>query len=342
MDDSSTDRGFDLLINKGKLEAHVVSVWPANAIQIEAKQALADNRWHHVAVTYDGSAKAAGVKLYADGRPIEVNVTVDTLTATSKTETPLLVGRRSKTVPFKGSIDDARVYASALAPKDINNIADIDPIRDILALPAGQRTAGKRAVLRDEYLKTADAEYQNLIKQLTPLREQQAKLNAAIPTVMAMQEISPPRKTFILKRGQYNAPSDEVTAGNNRRPPAHAQRRTRQSPGPGDVAHRSRSSANQPRSRQQILVPILRHRFSKNHGRLGRTRRTAQPSRIAGLASLHFIETSGTWKLLQRINRHQEERGTLSRFTPDLIERDPENRLLARGPRSRLKGRSNP
>ena len=51
-------------------------------------------------------------------------------------------------------------------------------------------------------------------KQLDVVRGRLAKLEAEVPTTMVMGEKSPPRKTFVLNRGQYDQPSEvEVGAG---------------------------------------------------------------------------------------------------------------------------------
>ena len=49
------------------------------ACALTPKNRCPPSAWHHVFVTYDGSSKAAGLKLYVDGEPIEVTVTNDTL-----------------------------------------------------------------------------------------------------------------------------------------------------------------------------------------------------------------------------------------------------------------------
>ena len=101
MDDANASRGHDLILANGKPEAHVVNVWPGNAIRVIAKKPLAAGKWHHVFVTYDGSSKVAGLKLYVDGAPIEVEATHDTLTATTKTAVPLHIGKRSDSISLK-------------------------------------------------------------------------------------------------------------------------------------------------------------------------------------------------------------------------------------------------
>ncbi|MEO6435935.1 MAG: DUF1549 domain-containing protein, partial [Tepidisphaeraceae bacterium] len=212
MDDAAANRGFDLLIHHGKLEAHVISTWPTNALKVEAKQPLAAERWHHVFVTYDGSGKAAGLKLYANGEPVEVVATNDTLTGDSKpANVPLLVGQRSTSAPFRGGVDDVRVYSRALSPVEVRTVSGIDPIGEIFAIEPEKRSVAQRDALSDYYLRTSDVEYQAVAAKIEEASKRQAKLNETVPTVMVMQEMSPPRPTFLLKRGAYNAPGEAVS-----------------------------------------------------------------------------------------------------------------------------------
>ena len=58
-------------------------------------QPLAENKWQHVAVVYDGSSKASGVKIYIDGKLVSNKVEQDSLRDTIATETPFKIGSRS-------------------------------------------------------------------------------------------------------------------------------------------------------------------------------------------------------------------------------------------------------
>ena len=62
-------RGYQILIEDGKLTAALVHFWPGNAIGIAARDPLPINQWVHVALTYDGSSRADGLTLYVDGQP---------------------------------------------------------------------------------------------------------------------------------------------------------------------------------------------------------------------------------------------------------------------------------
>ena len=59
----------------------LIHFWPGNAIRVQAKTLVPIADWTHVAVTYDGgSRKAAGLRLYLNGKPVELDVIRDRLT----------------------------------------------------------------------------------------------------------------------------------------------------------------------------------------------------------------------------------------------------------------------
>ena len=116
--------GAYLNIGGGRDNAH--SAWGTEG-------ALKLNRWHHLAMTYDG----ADLKLYLDGAPVGS-------AAVNKKRTPgrhpLAIGRRQDGyVYFKGAIDEARIYNRALSADEIKDhytrptaAADVQPRRGLV------------------------------------------------------------------------------------------------------------------------------------------------------------------------------------------------------------------
>src|SRR6185503_16037237 len=147
MEEGPGYRGFDLLISDGKVQVHLVNKFPDNAIKVVSKEALATNVWTHLFVTYDGSKKAAGVKLYVDGRRTELETPTDKLSASIATKAPLLIGTRTNAFPFHGLIDDVRFYERAL---QTNEVAELVAYPHLLVAksPADQRTKEQRDDLK--------------------------------------------------------------------------------------------------------------------------------------------------------------------------------------------------
>ena len=88
MDNTSGFRGWDLWLEGNRLGTHVINAWPDNALKAVARTPLKANEWYHVAVTYDGSRKAAGIKIFLNGAVQEMDVQADKLTETTRTGVP--------------------------------------------------------------------------------------------------------------------------------------------------------------------------------------------------------------------------------------------------------------
>ena len=336
MDDASASRGHDLILANGKPEAHVVHAWPGNALRVIAKNPLPAGQWSHVFVTYDGSSKVTGLKLYVNGAPVEVEATHDTLTGTAKANVPLHVGRRSASLPFKGAIDDVRVYGRNLGPAEVQGIGGATGLAEALAVPADRWTAEQRALVRDHHLRTADAEYQQATAKLDDARKRDAAANAAVPTVMVMQEMSPPRQTFVLNRGAYDAPGEKVEPGVPAfLPPMPA----------GAPANRLGLAQWMTSPGHPLTSRVTVNRFWYQYFGVGLVKTLedfgfqgelpSNPDLLDWLAS-QFVEGKWDVKALQRLIVTSATYRQAPRYDPALLERDPENRLLARGPRMRL------
>ena len=79
-DDNSGGSGYRLQIEDGDLWLYIAHSRPANMIALKTKQPLPVKEWVHITVTYDGSSRAAGTKLYLNGKPADIEVDHDTLT----------------------------------------------------------------------------------------------------------------------------------------------------------------------------------------------------------------------------------------------------------------------
>ena len=111
-----------MLLEDGRLSAALIHFWPGNAIRVVAKDPLPVNEWTHVALTYDGSSRARGLRLFVNGREADVDVVRDCLTKDINRggENRLTIGQRFRDRGFKGGmIDDFRIFDRALSPFEV-------------------------------------------------------------------------------------------------------------------------------------------------------------------------------------------------------------------------------
>ena len=123
-------RGFELTLDHGRPFFGLIHFWPGNAIAVRAKQSLPVNTWSRLVVTYDGSSRAAGIRLYLDGRRLETDVVRDRLykdigygpaTGDRASEKhPFTIGARFRDSGFKdGLIDDLQVFDTCLTAAEV-------------------------------------------------------------------------------------------------------------------------------------------------------------------------------------------------------------------------------
>src|SRR5581483_3839597 len=126
--------GYDLLIEKGVLTARLFRHWPGNAIAIRTRREIPKDTWTHIAMTYDGSSRAAGLQLYINGRPAETEIVRDRLYKDIGQQ-PLVFGQRFRDRGFKGGrIDDLSLFSRAITPLEVAQLYDGRSLADALAL----------------------------------------------------------------------------------------------------------------------------------------------------------------------------------------------------------------
>jgi hypothetical protein len=102
------DDGYGLYATSGAIWFYV-SDWDFAA----SKSFAADNQWHHVAGTYDGS----NVRVYVDG---DEGTPYSYTSSISNTDHPFELGRGvSDSYNFAGALDDVRLYNAALTRNDV-------------------------------------------------------------------------------------------------------------------------------------------------------------------------------------------------------------------------------
>jgi hypothetical protein len=152
-------RGYELLLERGKVAFGLHHMWPGNSLKVRTKKAITANTWVHVTASYDGSSRAAGTRIYLDGEPAELEVVRDGLwkDITYGDEEPsLAIGFRFRDNGFKGGlVDEFRIYNRALTPLEATHLAGKDALKDAWSAPVEKLTDNQREGLFELFLGTA-------------------------------------------------------------------------------------------------------------------------------------------------------------------------------------------
>ncbi|MEO0476594.1 MAG: DUF1553 domain-containing protein, partial [Planctomycetota bacterium] len=338
MDEKAEYRGWDIYVHQRKVSMHLIHKWPYNTLKVTTKaDVLKPNNWHHVFVTYDGSKKSTGVKIYIDGKVQPFDASHDTLNGTTISEAPLTFGARTPGSPFTGgSVDDVRIYSRLLSPDEVAMLAIGDAITPLLAIAADQRTPEQVKALRDYYLNSVDEQYPQLTKDRDQTKQQRDRLYNAAPSTLVYKEMSEPKPAYVLERGLYDQKGKQVQRGVPAFLPTMADGLPMDRMGFAkwlthpDHPLTARVTVN--RHWQQLFGTGL-VKSSEDFGVQGN--QPSHPELLDWLA-VQFIQDGWDVKqLMKRLVMSATYRQTAA-VSPKLYQDDPENRLLARGPRLRL------
>lgn len=213
VDDAFDWRGFVLGWENRRLVARLRSEARSSELAVRTTDQLPLRKWRQVVVAADGSGKASGLQIFVDGNAVALEVLSDTLTSSIATQQPWQLGKRHKDEPWRGMIDEVRLYARLLSRQDIALLAGGDPLREILAKQASEQTAQEREQIKRYYLEHHDETYCKLQAELLTTNKERERVQRLVPTTMVMQELETPHETFILEGGLYNKPQEKVTAG---------------------------------------------------------------------------------------------------------------------------------
>jgi hypothetical protein len=206
----------------------------------------------------------------------------------------------------------------------------------IFATPVEKRTAEQKARLRDYYRKSVWPEGRALLEQLGEAKKAKDAAEKNIPSTMVMQEMEKPRDTFVLMRGAYDKHGEQVTPG----VPAFLPPLPKDAP-PNRLAlakwlvdrnHPLTSRVTVNRYWQMVFGTGI-VKSTEDFGSQGEL--PSHPELLDYLAA-DFMETGWDVRRLIRNYVTSSTYRQASTVTPELLAKDPENRLLARGTRYRL------
>ncbi len=320
-----------------QLNLHLTSNAADNAIHVRSKDLIRIIDWGHVVVSYDGSGKASGFKLFFNGKPAELEILQDNLTDSIANDADLQIGNKAFGRPYKGQLDDMRFYNRQLSEPEIEQLAIHLPVQTYLSGVYGQRTKEEAAAVREYFLTYAAPEnLQAEFTALNNLKKEKADLDKAILNTMVMDEMSKPRDTFVLARGDYRNKTEKVTAAvpavlpplpNDAKP-----NRLGLAKWLVDPAHplTARVAVNR---FWQLFFGFGIVKTSEDFGAQGEPPVHAE---LLDWMATEFIRTGWDTKALHKLIVTSATYRQASKVTPELREKDPENRLLARGARFRL------
>lgn len=340
-DAGQKQQGWQLRVSKGKLGFVLAHEMPDNAIQVETKQrVLAEGRWSHVLATYDGSGKASGVTLYVDGRLQELAISKDCLQGSIHSSAPLEFGRSYPDAdPLRQSAyQNFRFFQRALSPGEAARLPIEDYVAEIVQKPMSGWSEDESHTVSEFYFAQRDEATQKLNAQIAPLNEELDRLSKDGPITLVSEEGPGLAYADVLTRGAFGARTERVRPGVPHFLPALPAGAPLDRRGLADWT----VSASNPLTARVTVNRMWSEIFgtglvetTEDFGVMGG--RPSHPELLDWLA-LDFRENGWNVKRFYKQLVLSAAYRQSARVTPELLEIDPKNRLLARGPRYRMDG----
>ncbi|MDF2375748.1 MAG: DUF1553 domain-containing protein [Verrucomicrobiales bacterium] len=338
MNESQSHRGYDLWVQQGKPGIHLIHQWPSNAVKVVSKEPLTPGQWQHVAVSYGGAGTSDSVTIYIDGKKVETTVEAKKVSGTITNDVPFRFGGRSSGSQIQAEIDNLQYYNRVLNPKEVAwTMTDI--VSDAMNTVAAKRHPVQNKILQWDVLGKNRDFLNAQTASLETEREKQKLLTGKV-TTMVMRDNPPERmrKTYILDRGMYDSPKEdeEILPGTPAALP----------PLPADAPANRLTLANWLFSDEHPLTSrvavnqlwqlFFSHGIVRTPADFGAQGEFPTHPELLDWLAVDFRESGWDMKrMIRQIVLSRTYRQS-SHLGPEDIERDPENRLLARAPRHRL------
>jgi len=335
-------KGYHLLLKNNRLEISLAHTAPSNAIMRQSQGPIPRETWVQLTMTYDGSSKADGLRLYLDGAELPMTTVVDQLQKDiiffEQKEPALQLGGWWRGLGFKGGkVDDVVVYDRPLTSFEIGVLARKTGWATLAAKAPADLSEHDRSILQAYYLSAEDAGLNAARQELRKRRTALSDSMRHVAEIMVMQEMPTPKKTFLLQRGQYDMPGQEVFPNTPDAILPFPANRPKNRLGLAEWL----TDANHPLTARVAVNRYWQHFFGtglvKTTEDFGNQGEMPSHTELLDWLAVTF-QQDYTWDL-KRLVKLMVMSATYrqdSHTSPALRERDAENRLLARGPATRL------
>jgi uncharacterized protein DUF1553/uncharacterized protein DUF1549/cytochrome c/concanavalin A-like lectin/glucanase superfamily protein len=324
----------------GAIDVRLAHRWPGYSIEVRTRETLPLGEWQNLVVRFDGSTLAKGLRVVLNGGECSRDVIHDDLTGQVSLSTPAVLGAADgkEVSHFAGGLADVQLVSAPAPIGQLVDVSDRVSLRCAAETPSLERSPAQVDRLRRAWLEKNQSEFATASREFHTARSGLLALDRESPSTMVMRELPQERPTFVLYRGQYDAPRDVVQPDVPEFllsfPKSAPRNRLGLAKWLTDPANPLTARVVVNRFWQSLFGTGL-VKTSENFGYQGEL--PSHPELLDWLA-VDFVESGWDVKRLLRLMVTSATYRQDSHSTPELNERDPENRLLAHGPRQRLTG----
>lgn len=333
--------GREVRLIDGEIEFRISTKLPVYALIVRTDGAqLQAGEWRHVAVVYNGNRRAEGVRLVVDGVEVPTRVRYDGAGGDGGRRDYLVGTDNSKEAPkFLGKIEDARSYPRALTDTVVRALFRV---RGLAAGMAALEKETALALTREQaWIREASLAEAEQTKEDHSARKQamaaHLALKRSLPTVMVMEEMAERRQAYVLTRGNYDGHGEPVEPGV---PEALLGAWPKDAPKNRLGLAQWLTNPAHPLAARVVVNRLWAQCFGtglvKTIEDFGYQSEWPSHPELLDWLAREFVDSGWNVKALLRTIVLSATYRQDSAVAPALRARDPENRLLARGPRVRL------
>ncbi len=337
MDEGNAFRGWDVWIQNDRIGTHVINSYPQDALKVVAKKALEPNKWYHVSVTWDGTTKTTGLKIFLDGEAQPFDIESDTLKSTVRTTVPFKIGQRSKNSRVAGiGLQDLRLYDRGLSAVEAQQLGGSQRTADLLSKPADKRTPQETEELFTWWLVSRDSKYKDLANENRKLQAEEDAIRARGTVAHISVEKKTAPEAYILKRGDYDKRGEKVGPNTpSALPPFKDLPPNRL--GFAQWLLRPENPLTARVNVNRFWQEVFGNGLVKSSGDFGVTGDSPSHPELLDWLALEFQSNWDVKEFFRTIFLSTTYRQAAT-TTKEKLEKDPFNRLLSRGPRYRMDG----
>ncbi|MAS91827.1 MAG: hypothetical protein CMO55_01420 [Verrucomicrobiales bacterium] len=340
VDPENKNRGWRIYWEDRGILVELIEEYPNRLLKRGITRRFRPGSHVHFTVTYDGSGNGDGIRLFSGGKYQSSRFTnqwFDSLENDFKSENAnLLVGGKDPQTGLNPRITEFIVFDRRLSDVEVETLALYSANLGVEKKEAEKRSEKEKQQLKAFLATFSKGPYQDTIHEMAELETQLQAVESASALSLVMAEKEGEAKAHMLMRGEYDQKAEEVTPAFPAFLPALDESLPMNRLGLAKwLVHpehplTARVSANRI---WQELFGIGLVKTSEDFGTQGEN--PSHPELLDWLAAT-FIESGWDVKHLYRTILLSETYRQSSKTSETLAKRDPENRLLARGPRFRL------
>lgn len=337
MREGDLQRGWDVWLEEGRPSVHLINTWSDNAILVSARKPLPPGQWSHLTVTYDGSSKAEGLKVFVNAEEQPLKLDKNSLTKTIHTDSPFLLGRRQGGAALEGiGLQDLRLYSATLPPAEVAALAQIPRLKWLVSRPLDGITREEAEELYQLWLAHVDREYQQLTETQNGLDAELRGIARRGSIAHVMQERDEVAAAYVLFRGEYDKRRDKVTPDTPAALPPMPPELPRNRLGFAQWLVRPDHPLTARVTVNRFWQELFGTGLVATAGDFGVAGETPSHPELLDWLAVEFRDSDWNVKHLFKLMVMSATYRQSATVTPNKLARDPQNRWLARGPRFRM------